>query len=194
MNHQSHKKVNISTFYRLFIPLILLITIISCENKTEYQLIVDRELNKNERADSLFLGYHFGMTTTDFFELSRQLNSAGVITGQTTIHYVIDDLNHSVTKYFYPSFEDDKIYRLPIEASYDAWAPWNRSFFSDTLIVDLMNLYHHQYGADFFLSEIPDKENEVWVSIQANRRIVLNKIDDMTVQIEFLDLSVQNPN
>lgn len=193
MIHQRSETTRKTILSRIITFLFLFIIIVACENKTEYELIVDRELNSTERADSLFLGYHFGMTSTDFFELSRQLNSDGVLTGQTTIHYTIDDLGHSVTKYFYPSFEDDKIFRLPIEASYDAWAPWNQSFFSDTLMVRLMDLYQQQYGADFFYSNIPDKENEVWVSVQSNRRIVIDKKDDMTVQIEFLDLSVQNP-
>lgn len=193
MIHLRSETANKTILSRIITFLFLFIIIVACENKTEYELIVDRELNNTERADSLFLGYHFGMTSTEFFELSRQLNSDGVLTGQTTIHYTIDDMGHSVTKYFYPSFEDDKIFRLPIEASYDAWAPWNQSFFSDTLMVNLMELYQQRYGADFFYSNIPDKENEVWVSIQSNRRIVIDKKDDMTVQIEFLDLSVQNP-
>jgi len=165
----------------------------ACENKTDYELTVEKELNRSERADSLFLGYYFGMTTSDFFAHSRQLNSDGAVTGQTTIHYTFDYQGNTVTKYFYPSFEDDKIYRIPIEASYDGWAPWNRSFFSDSLMVDLMDLYNNQYGAEFFLTQLPDKEENVWVSVQSNRRIVLNKKDDMIVQIEFLDLTVQNP-
>tara|TARA_R100001143_G_scaffold63591_1_gene73046 strand:+ start:71705 stop:72235 length:531 start_codon:yes stop_codon:yes gene_type:complete len=174
--------------------LLLLLNILNaCENKTEYESIVERELKKTERADSLFLGYYFGMTTSDFFDHSRQLNSDGRVTGQTTIHYSHDDLGNSVTKYFYPSFANDRIYRLPIEASYDGWAPWNRSFFSDTLIVDLIEMYNQKYGTEFIYTDVPDKEDSVWVGVQSNRRIVLNKKDDMTVQIEFLDLSVQYP-
>lgn len=186
-------KKNLHLFSNILITLFLILTLFACENKSEYELTVSNELNNSDRVDSLFLGYYFGMTSADFFDHSRQLNSEGVITGQTTIHYSHNDLRHYVTKYFYPSFEDDKIYRLPVEASYDGWAPWNRSFFSDTLMVDLMELYHQKYGSDFFLMEIPDKEHQVWVSVQSNRRIVLNKKDDMTVQIEFLDLSVLNP-
>lgn len=193
MNHQNRLRSKLFFYSQIVVSLFLIFSINACENRSDYEITVSRELNSNERADSLFLGYYFGMTTSDFFEHSRQLNSDGTVTGQTTIHYSHDKLGNSVTKYFYPSFEDDKIYRLPIEASYDAWAPWNRSFFSDTLIVDLMDLYKEQYGSDFFLTEIPDKEDSVWVSVQSNRRIVLNKKDDMTVQIEFLDLSVENP-
>lgn len=193
MNHQNKPSKKLYLYSNLFISLFLILSLNACENQTEYELTVARELNSQERADSLFLGYYFGMTSTEFFELSRQLNSEGVITGQTTIHYSYDDLGHPVTSYFYPSFEDDKIFRLPIEASYDGWAPWNQSFFSDTLMVDLMEMYNQQYGAEFIYTEIPDKEDSVWVSVQSNRRIVLNKKDDMTVQIEFLDLTVQNP-
>lgn len=193
MIYQIKLRNKLYLFSNLFILLCLMSVLTACENKTDYELLVERELNSTERADSLFLGYYFGMTTSDFFDHSRQLNSDGVVTGQTTIHYSHDDLGHSVTKYFYPSFEDDQIFRLPIEASYDGWAPWNRSFFSDSLMVDLMDMYNHQYGADFIYTEIPDKEDSVWVSVQSNRRIVLNKKDDMAVQIEFLDLSVQNP-
>lgn len=184
---------NNNIFKSLLPALFLIFVINACDNRSEYELIVERELSSLERADSLFLGYYFGMTSSDFFEHSRQLNSDGILTGQTTIHYTIDDLKHSATKYFYPSFEDDKIFRLPIEVSYDAWAPWNRSFFSDSLMNDLMELYHHQYDADFIYTYLSDREQEVWVSVQSNRRIVLEKKDDTTVQIEFLDLSVHKP-
>lgn len=193
MNHQYQLKKKFSHFTNLLSTLIILLLFIACENRSEYERTVSRELSSSERVDSLFLGYYFGMSTTDFFDLSRQLNSEGVITGQTTIHYSHDKLGHTVTKYFYPSFEEDKIFRLPIEASYDGWAPWNRTFFSDSLMVDLMDMYTQQYGAEFFKSEIPDKDDLVWVSVNSNQRIVLNEKDDMIVQIEFLDLSVHNP-
>lgn len=193
MNYPLILNKKICFYLNLFLSVILILTLIACESRTEYELTTARELNSTDRVDSLFLGYYFGMTSTDFFDHSRQLNSDGVITGQTTIQYSHDQLRHSVTKYFYPSFEEDKIFRLPIEASYDGWSPWNRSFYSDTLMIDLMEMYTHKYGAEFNLTKIPDNEAPVWVSVRSNQRIVLDKKDDMIVQIEFIDLSVFNP-
>lgn len=162
---------------------------ISCEEKTEYERRIETELGKNIRADSLFLGYHFGMTSDEFFRHSWDLNRQEIVTGQETIHYRIEGLKSPASMEFYPQFKDDKIYKMPLEVHYDGWAPWNRDLFADSLALELVQLYEQEYGADFFKSALPERGIEAYIDIQGNRRITIYENDDRIVNVEFLDLS-----
>lgn len=174
----------------LFVLTILIL--ISCEQKSEYERLVERELNKNVRHDSLFLGYEFGMEKENFFDHSWQLNQQKLITGGTYVEYKIDELSHSVTMRFFPEFQDDKIYKMPIEVQYDSWAPWNKHLVSDSLIVELVDMYEEIYGPGFIQTIHPDVGKQAWIKVDGNRRISIYREDDMKARIEFLDLSAQD--
>lgn len=166
----------------------------SCEPEDEYQKRLETELSKNVRVDSLFLGYHFGMTQEDFFKHSWELNQQEVVTGQRTIHYQIDDLKSPVSMDFYPQFKDGKIYQMPVEVHYNGWAPWNKDLFSDTLMVEMVDFYEQKYNGDFFKSIHPESKKQAYIDIQGNRRISIFKRDDRIVTIEFLDLKAIENN
>lgn len=176
----------------LFVPLILLIPFLfTCEQKSEYERLVQEELNKDVRHDSLFLGYEFGMQREEFFDYSWELNQQQIITGSTQIEYTFEDLSHKATMVFFPDFYEDRIYRMPVEIHYNAWAPWNRNLFSDSLIVELVDLYEEIYGPGFIKTIHPEVEKEAWIKVDGNRRISIYRKDDMTTRVEFLDLSVR---
>lgn len=176
----------------IYLPFIVLIPlIVSCEQKTDYEKLVQRELNKGVRHDSLFLGYEFGMERQEFFDYSFELNQKKVITGGTQIEYDLEELPHDAKMLFFPEFHEERIYRMPVEVSYKAWAPWNKNLFSDSLIVDLLELYEEDYGPGFIQATHPENGREAWIKVDGNRRISIFKKDDMTARIEFLDLSVQ---
>ncbi len=82
---------------------------------------------KDVRNDSLFLGYHFGMTREDFFEHSWKLNKQKVVLNGTGAEILQTEnaLKSEAQKIFYPKFKDEKIVRMPVKYSYDGWAPWN---------------------------------------------------------------------
>ncbi len=166
--------------------------LISCEQKSEYEQLVQRELDKNVRHDSLFLGYHFGMEKKEFFDHSWQLNQQKKVTGGTYVEYEIDSLSNSATMRFFPQFQDDKIYKMPIEVQYDSWAPWNKHLVSDSLIVELVDMYEEIYGPGFIHTIHPDVGKQAWIKVDGNRQISIYKEDDMKARIEFLDLSVKN--
>jgi len=162
----------------------------ACEQKNEYEQLVQRELSRDVRYDSLFLGYKFGMERQEFFDHSWQLNQQKVITGGTHVEYTLDDLSSSATMTFFPEFHNDKIYKMPIEIQYDSWAPWNKHLFSDSLIVELVDRYKEIYGPGFIKTLHPDHQKMSWIKVDGNRRISIFKKDDMVARIEFLDLSV----
>lgn len=183
---------NFQTLSTLFLCVIFFL--ISCEKKSEYEQLVQRELDKNVRHDSLFLGYKFGMEKEEFFDHSWNLNQRKVITGGTYVEYKITELSSTATMRFFPQFQNDKIYKMPIEVHYDSWAPWNKDLVSDSLIVELVDLYKEIYGPGFINTIHPDIGKRAWIKVDGNRRISIYKEDDMKARIEFLDLSVKNEN
>ncbi len=65
--------------YKFLLILLIAFTFISCASKSEYHQWVDQELNKGIEMDSLFLGYHFGMTRQEFYDRSWTLNDEGKV-------------------------------------------------------------------------------------------------------------------
>jgi len=179
--------------FNLSILIFITLLLITCEQKSEYELLVDKELGKGIINDSLFLGYYFGMSEEEFFNHSRDLNRKNILHGDAFIRYNLDLFGKDVRMMFYPEFKNGKIFVMPIEVIYEGWAPWNRELYSDSLIVNLVELYNRDYNAEFIKSQFPPFNREVWVSIDGNRRITILKKDDSTALVQFLDLSSIEP-
>ena len=175
-----HKPINLSTPMKsliYYLPLFLF-AIIACDETTEYERLLQRELDSGIRQDSLFLGYYLGMPKQDFFDHSWELNQQKIVTGGTHVRYKMDNLSSNATMFFYPDFKDGRISRMPAEIHFDAWAIWNRELYSDSLIVELVELYEHVYGPGFIHTAHPDFEK-------------VYRHDDMKARVEFLDLTAQ---
>ncbi|NJL74328.1 MAG: hypothetical protein HC892_04045 [Saprospiraceae bacterium] len=164
----------------------------NCQNLSEYDQMVKRELAKGIRQDSLFLGFYFGMPSKSFYDHCWKLNKQQIVKegkNNTTVEYdVSKDLRHSGKMNFYPDFFEDKIYEIPISFNYDAFA-WSQEFSNDTLLVDVLQLLQKQYG-DFKEFTHP-KKGSVFVNVNGNRqiRIFTNDMDN-SVRAVFTDLTV----
>lgn len=174
--------------------MIILLALISCETKSEYEQLVERELSTGERHDSLFLGYELGMEDKQFLKHSWELNQQQIVTGGSQVEYEMDNLSAPARMVFYPEFHDGRIYRMPVEISYKSWAPWNRELYSDSLASELVDLYSDVYGPGFIKTTHPEIGKEAWIKIDGNRRIAIYRKDEMKVHVEFLDLSVKREN
>lgn len=175
------------------LPLIIIIsTIMACNNHYEYRQILDTELSKNERNDSLFLGLKLGMTKKDFFTECWKMNKQGLIIqgpGNLSVQYEIDSgLKYPAYMRFYPKFHNDTIYEMPVQFIYRDWAPWNQSLSSDSLVADVENLMEQWYMGDFIELENEDKTKRVQISVQGNRRIRVFKHDISTVGVVISDM------
>lgn len=176
--------------YQLFNTFFLIVLLLTtCDQNSEYDIRLEREMGRDLRVDSLFLGYHFGMTAQEFFDHSWQLNKQQIITGQKNITYKIEGLQSPASMEFYPEFKDDKIYKIPVEVYYDGWSPWNTHLFADSLLAELTDLYEQKYNTEFFKHTFPGEEHETIVDIQGNRQITMYVYDDRSVHVEFLDLT-----
>lgn len=111
----------------------------------KYEKLVKKELARNVREDSLFLGMKFGMTSKEFYAHCWELNKKGLLTdgnNNTAVLYKLDkELSHPASMNFYPDFHENKIYRMKTDFSYNAWAPWNKQLFADSLQLDVVKLY-----------------------------------------------------
>ncbi len=171
--------------------MMIFLALLSCETKSEYEQLVERELNKGERHDSLFLGYEFGMKDEEFLEHSWELNQQKIVTGGSQVEYEMDDLSAPAKMVFYPDFYEKRIYRMPVEISFKSWAPWNRELHSDSLVKELVDLYSDIYGPGFIKTSHPETGKEAWIKIDGNRRISIYRQDVMKARVEFMDLSVK---
>ena len=162
----------------------------SCESNGF--LSTEDDLIKN---DSLFLGMYLGMPQKDFFDHCTELNKQQIITqgsgGSTSVEYKMPDLlQGELAMRFFPTFIDDKIFEMPVTYSYVAWAPWNKNFWSDLLLEEMLKLYKLWYGPDFKLINHPT-QGKVYYKIDGKRRINLFIMDEQFVQAVFTDLEVE---
>ncbi len=163
---------------------IVIMSLASCNNLKS---------NERENYDSLFLGISLGMSRQEFYDHCWELNSQKVFTQGPTnqsVEYKLTELKDPVYMRFYPSFHNDKIYEMPVLFMYESWAPWNRQFASDTLLVNMLKVFKRWYGEDF---KVLDHETmgKVYYKIDKKRRINLFIKDDQFVQAVFTDLKVE---
>jgi len=161
----------------------------SCSSDTSYSSMVNRGLQSGVQNDSLFLGYHFGMTSDDFLSSSWELNQQGILTGYTNVIYMFNELKSTAKMEFYPTFQNGEIARLPIVVEYEAWAPWNQQYWPEQLILDLVEYYENEYETSFRRVYIPEIEKFAEVSIEGNREIRIYQHSESTVKVEFVDLN-----
>ena len=151
--------------------------------------------DKISQTDSLFLGIHLGMAQKDFFDHCTELNKQQIITqgpgGNTNIEYRIkNQFDNEVSMRFFPTFIDNKVYEMPVTYSYIAWAPWNKHYWSDSLLGKVLVKYKEWYGDDFKLLNHPT-QGKVYYKIDGKRRINLFVQDEQYVQAVFTDLKVE---
>ena len=179
------------------ISLVLLLT--ACSRRTNYNILEQKELARGVRYDSLFLGLRFGMTQKEFFDHCQELHQRGFLvqgglrSGRIAARYRLQDgLPSTALLNFYPDFYKDRIYRMEADFNYEAWSPWNKRLFADSLKKDLARLFEEWYGKGFI--ELADSgRGDVWLKIDGNRRIVItgnNDNNEMYVTAIFTDLTV----
>lgn len=180
-------------FHWSLVPLLaIFIALINtnCDTKTDFLFP-----EKTSEKDSLFLGLYLEMDKKDFFDHCTELNKQKIIVqgggGTTNVEYRMKkEFDSEVVMRFFPTFIDDKIFEMPVIYSYDAWAPWNKQFWSDVLLEEIVALYKKWYGDDFRLIEHP-VQGKVYVKMDGKRRINIFIKDEQFVQVVFTDLKVE---
>lgn len=191
---QNNKFMNVS---RIFVLVLIFATIaFSCSPKTEYDKVKEREIESGKVIEDLFLELKFGMGRKDFFATCWEHNKNGILTNgahHLMVQYKPEMPSGKDTNmFFYPDFEENKIYFMPIEFIYSGWFPNNEEFTNDKLMDDVVGLLSNWYGEGFF--EVSDKEKKIsaMVKIDGNRLIRVFKKNLSTVRVEMLDLRVKD--
>ena len=176
-----------------YISLVAILILFSC--KSEYKKLEERELGSGKQVNELFLGLKLGMEKKDFFQTCWDLNKQGLLTNGPTelsVEYSPKMPSGNAAKMrFYPKFEQDKIYLMPIEFQYEGWAPWNEALKVDNLLEDVIALFEEWYGPGFIEVSNEDKSKVVFVKMDGNRRIRIFKKHISAVRVEISDLPVQ---
>ncbi|MFT6147396.1 MAG: hypothetical protein ACJAUH_000073 [Saprospiraceae bacterium] len=185
--------------FLLLAVIILAFGMVNCENdkapKTLYERLERDALKSGERNDSLFLGLHFGMKKQDFYIHCAALNKDTILyqgMGGKVEYHIKNELKHSTRMTFYPEFNADEIWEIPVVFTYDGWAPWNRDYTATKLRGRVKTMMEDWYGGEKFV-EIPHPTDTIaLVKIDGNRRILLERDDVGTnVKATFTDLTVE---
>ncbi len=149
--------------------------------------------SKKQNYDSLFLGFSLGMEKKAFYDLCWEYNRKKMLTHGPTnqnVEYKLEGITKSsVNMRFYPTFEKDKIYEMPVTFTYEGWAPWNRQYQSDSLLQDMVGVFKKWYGDDFKTLDHAT-QGKIYYKFDGKRRINLFIKDDQFVQAVFTDMEV----
>lgn len=166
-----------------------------CSNTMNYQDILEKELAKEERYDSLFYGVHFNMTRPGFQDHCLEMNKQKIFfqkgfSAQVAIYFNVG-FKYPVTFYFFPNLEKHLIQEVEGTFNYDGWNPFSREQHAEVLILDVVRQMEKWYGGRKFI-KIP-YSNELlgykYVKIDGNRKITLEKnLDTRYVYVRLEDL------
>jgi hypothetical protein len=178
------------------ILILLACTVLACQPRSEYEMVKERELASGKVVEDLFLDLHFGMGRKDFFGTCWEHNKKGILTNgahQLMVQYKPKMPSGKETNmFFYPKFEDNKLYFMPIEFLYPSWFPGNEDYSNEKLLEDVVDLMEKWYGDGFFEVANKDRSIRAMVKIDGNRLIRVFKKDISTVRVEMLDLRVKD--
>jgi len=182
-------------YSKLVLIVVIMTAIFACNSgDRKYDQLVQEELSRGVRKDTLFQGIKLGMTAKEFYAHCWEMNKRGVFfagPGNMTVLYKFSkELKYPASMNFYPDFNQGKIYKMRVIFSYDAFAPWNRRLFADSLQLDVLNLLKKWYKDRDFISISDDTKGTIFVQVDGNRRIIIGKYDDAHVKVDYTDLLV----
>ena len=174
--------------------LFVLVFLVSCTQKTEYQKMEETALLSGERVDSLFMGVHLGMDSKVYFDHCLAMNKLKKFThggGNGEVDYMFEDgspdFRTKTRMSFAPQMYDDKIYKLTARFQYTDWAPWNKEAHSGPLILEVKKLLEKWYGGTFIKVKHP-KYEVGYAKIDGNRKVTIEQQDEQYVLVSYTDL------
>ncbi|MBI3220592.1 MAG: hypothetical protein HYZ44_13845 [Bacteroidetes bacterium] len=177
------------------ISLLLACVVLSCV-QSDYTRLVQSELAKGIRNDSILLGIKFGDTRQDFFGRCFDLNKQRLVTQGPSgfkVQYLFNDslINvkpNKIRLLFSPFFDtNEKIAEMDLEFSYLGWAPWNKQLQSDSLKINIMKLLMAWYKGNEFIEAQVEGES-IPVKLDGNRRILVHIKDAQSVTVRVQDI------
>jgi hypothetical protein len=175
---------------------IILISVFACNSdERKYDRLVKEELSRGIRKDSLFMGMTLGMTQKEFYTHCWNMNKKGIFVdganSMTVLYKLNKELKYPASMNFFPAFQQDKIYKMRVMVGYDAFAPWNKHLFADSLQLDVLRLFKKWYKDTNFITMTDPVKGTIYVQVDGNRRIIIGKFDDAHVKVDYTDLLIE---
>jgi hypothetical protein len=182
-----------------FLAIISFAALTSCEESTarRYKLLEKNELASGIRQDSLFKGIYLGMSRKDFREYCYYMNTVEHEFKNDGPHtsWVISRIRKGM-KYpaainFYPVFRNEVIISMDAAIFYDFRNGEQAPYTKASLLEDVLRLLRSWYGAEFFRIAGPTTlQEDVYVSVRGNRRVIVYPTLTSEVRVRMQDLSV----
>ena len=176
------------------------LTILGC--KSEYEKMVDRELRKNVKEDSLFFNYRLGESKDSYHEKSWDLNHNKIVVqgrSYTFMKYVFQDpkapkkQNDFVMEYTGGFNKERKLNSMKVIFSHVLWVPWNENYHTSQLLPRVLDSIERWYGGNEFIKyEFKnDTIATIYVKVDSDRRFraYIENTQDIIVKIDDLDES-----
>lgn len=162
---------------------------------SRYRKLVETEMASGKKVNELVLGIHFGMPRRKFYEYVWEMHQKDSFDDGSNSTAVLYRLHHQLKQpaqmLFYPMFRQDTIFRMWAQFEYDAWAPWNKKLWSDSLITDVVRWYREWYPGNDFIRITDKRRGTIYVKVDGNRRIIIGQKDDARVNVDYSDLRVE---
>lgn len=169
--------------------------LVSCNRKTEYEKVKEKEMASGEIQEDLFLGLKLGMPRKEFFEVCWEMNQEGILMNgahELRVNYKAELPSGKKTNmFFYPKFEEEKIFLMQAEFQYLDWFPTNPAYSSENLQEDVVKYFETLYGEGFFKVE-NSSGTSAMIKIDGNRlvRVYIKSLN--AVRVDILDMRVRD--
>lgn len=170
--------------------------------KSEYEKMVDRELKKNVKEDSLFFNYRLGESKDSYHEKSWDLNHNKIVVqgrSYTFMKYVFQDpktpekQNDFAMEYTGGFNKERKLNNMKVIFSHVLWVPWNEDYHASQLLPRVLDSIQRWYGGNEFVKyELKnDTIPSIYVKVDGDRRFraYVENTQDIIVKIDDLDES-----
>lgn len=192
------KKLNFLNLNRIFFTIIIFILIFGCQRKSEYSIILTRELEKKNQFNDLIFDMKIGQSRQDYFDICYQLNKQKkIISGERSLNpeLILKSKNGSVKgsnikMSFNGIFNEKKIMRgFEMRLYFTGWSNSNKDLSSDTLLTQFKDSLKVWFpGNDFFKVNF-ENNLSAEVKIDGNRRILAYKVNSKDVAVRIEDMS-----
>lgn len=180
-------------FLKFVTSIVFTLILFSCQS--EYEQLERKELNSGKLVNDLFFGLELGMDRKAFYDSCTVLNKKGILRdgpSELMVEYQANMPSGKAAKMsFYPKYENDKIYLMQVEFSYEGWSQGNEDLTVEKLREDVMKLFEEWHGPGFIEVSNEDKSQIVFVKMDGNRRIRIFKKHISAVRVEISDLPVE---
>lgn len=179
------------------VMILVVLILVAC--KSEYDQLVNSEMEKEGRYEDLLFDFEFDQTRQKFYDQCWQMNKDSIISqgpkNQYAMHIIengtLEDQKEKIEMLFYGIFDEEKImHGMDIRYSYPSWSAWSEEFHSINLIPVLKKYYLQKFpGNDFITIPLKSVDANSYVKVDKNRQILIYPLDTKDVVVKIEDLA-----